>query len=291
MNEITSILNAKIESNRIIVYRSLEGYYRQRNKTSFTTEKNPKGKIKGKLSENAKKHIKNILLTWISTVQFYLLSNGYDLKETGKHMKFITLTLSDQQKHDDKFIKARMLNRFLTKIKRNYGMKNYLWIAETQKNKNIHFHIITDINIHWKTIRDNWNKIQKDLGYLDNYYNKHKHYNANSTDIHTLKKINNIGAYLTKEATKGQSSREISGKIWGCSDNLLKLKSFETLLNYGTENFLEKLETQSKTRILKDDWFSLYFFESVKFFDLLNFNELPELYEYYQEQMKILFYN
>lgn len=291
MNEITSILNAKIESNRIILYRSLEGYYNERNKTSFGKENNPKGKIKGKLSKHAKKHIKNIILTWISTIQFSLLSDGYDLKETGKHIKFITLTLSEKQKHSDKDIKAKMLNRFITNIKRNYGMKTYLWIAETQKNKNLHFHIITDINIHWKIIRKNWNKIQKDNGYLDNYYNKHKHYDPNSIDIHTLKKINNIGAYLTKEATKGQQNRSIDGKLWGCSDNLLKLKSFETLLNYGTEKFLNKLEVQSNTHILKDDWFSLYFFESIKFFELLDFNELPELYDYYNEQMKILYYN
>ena len=289
--EITSVYNVKIESNRIIIYKSLEGYYREKNKTSFTTEKNPKGIIKGKLSDNAKKHIKNIVLTWISTIQFYLLSNGYSLTETNKRLKFITLTLSDKQKHDDKTIKRKMLDRFIILIKRKYGVKNYLWIAETQKNGNIHFHLLTDINIHHKLIRKHWNKIQQDNRYLDNYYRKHKHYNANSTDIHSLKKINNIGAYLTKEITKGQSSRKIIGKLWGCSDNLLKLKSFETLMSYETEQFLERLEQQQNTRTLKDNWFSLLFFESIKFFDLLDFNELPELYNYYKEQMKILFYD
>ena len=289
--EITSVYNVKIESNRIIIYKSLEGYYRERNKTSFTSKQNPKGIIKGKLSNNAKKKIKNIVLTWISTVQFYLLSNGYSLSETNKYFKFITLTLSDKQKDDDKTIKRKMLDRFIILIKRKYGVKNYLWISETQKNGNIHFHLLTDINIHYKLIRQQWNKIQKDNGYLDNYYRKHKNYDANSTDIHSLKKIDNIGAYLTKEITKGQSSRKIIGKLWGCSENMLKLKSFETLMSYGTEKFLNKLEAQSKTRTLKDNWFSLLFFESVKFFELLDFNELPELYKYYENQMKILFYN
>lgn len=291
MSDIISIINSKIESNRIILYKSLEGYYRTSNRTSFTSNQNPKGVIKGKLSDNSKKKIKNIVISWLSTVQFYLLSNGYSLSETGKHIKFITLTLSDTQHHGDKEIKALMLNRFLTRIKRNYGMQNYLWIAETQRNGNLHFHIITDINIHHKALRDSWNKIQRDNGYLNTYYEKNKHYNANSTDIHTLKKINNLAAYLSKEMTKGQGNRPISGKLWGCSENLLKLKSFESLLNSGTVSFIDRIRELKETRILRDEWFTVIFFDSIKYFEELDFNELPEIYDYYHEQMNILFYN
>lgn len=289
-DNITLVVNVQIASNRIILYKSLEGYYRGEPKSSFRDNNYDNGKVKGKLSKNAQKRIKNIIITWISTIQFYLLSKGYSLSETRKHFKFITLTLSGKQFHDDKYIKRFMLNGFITLLKRKYGLKNYLWVAETQKNGNIHFHMIVDINIHHKTIRNAWNALQRRHGYLDNFFKVNKHYNANSTDVHVSKKVDNLPAYLSKEMSKGQGSRPIIGKLWGCSDNLLKLKSFETLLSSGTMDMLDKLCKVDKTRELQDEWFSVIFFESVKYFEVLDFNELPEMYLYYKNQMKLLFY-
>lgn len=57
--------------------------------------------------------------------------------------------------------------------------------------------------------------------------------NPNSTDIHRLKKIRNVGAYVTKYMTKTNSPadflanpnlRIIKGRIWGASDTIRDLK-------------------------------------------------------------------
>ena len=291
MNEIIAVDYVKIASGKITSYRYLEGYYRGKNKTSFTSENNTKGKIKGKLSPGAKKRIKKIITVWLSSVQFYLMSKNYSLKETGKYIKFITLTLSAPQAHTDKDIKQKMLNQFLTKLKRKYGLKNYLWIAETQGNGNIHFHIITNTNIHHKLIRDTWNKIQNNYGYIDRFEKKFKHRNPNSTDIHVLKKIRNLNAYLTKEATKGQQNRLIDGKLWGCNKELMQITEYETVYSPQVDNVLFNLKQKKDLQVFEDNFFAVYFYESLDIFEFLKFRELPDMYAHYEEMMKILFFN
>lgn len=41
-------------------------------------------------------------------------------------------------------IARRILNVFLTKLREKFNLTNYLWIAERQKNKTIHFHLLTN---------------------------------------------------------------------------------------------------------------------------------------------------
>src|SRR5690606_39568338 len=61
-------------------------------------------------------------------------------------LSFITLTLpSPQGSISDKEIKRGPLRMFIQKMGRRYGMYNYVWKAEKQKNGNIHFHITTDV--------------------------------------------------------------------------------------------------------------------------------------------------
>ena len=280
----------KIESGRITVYTQLEGYVPIKNKTSFKTEGNTKGKVKGKLSKGATKRIKKIVFVWLSTVQFYLLSKGYSLKETRKHIKFITLTLPSKQMHTDKEIKRNMLNNFIIQMKAKYGMRNYLWIAETQGNGNLHFHIITNTNIHHATIKKTWNKILNHYGYIDKFEEKHGHREPNSTDIHILKKVRNLSAYLTKEMTKGQHSRPIEGKLWGCSKNLLKLEPYETVYTPELNNVVWEMDNRQELDIFRDKFFAVMFYKSIDIFEKMKFNEVPEIYEHYQKQMELLFY-
>ncbi len=122
-------------------------------------------------------------------------------------LNFVTLTLSSKQVHSDKFIKKKMLGAFLDYLRKKKGVKNYIWRAESQNtssanNGNIHFHIILDKWIPWKELRDVWNDIQNNSGYIDPFELKFKHRNPNSTDIHSLKNIANVGAYLSKYCSK-----------------------------------------------------------------------------------------
>lgn len=175
-------------------------------------------------------------------------------------LNFITLTLSDSQKQSDVYIKKNMLNDFLTRLRQIHLVNMYVWRAETQRNGNIHFHIICDKWIHWKVIRDTWNGIQKKHGYLTHFYNCHGHYDVNSTDVHSVKRIRNLGAYLSKYMKKTQSEKNslaadkmfgvysiqnhcriIEGRRWGCCYFLSKLKNITFILSTSIESELAKL--------------------------------------------------
>ena len=150
---------------------------------------------------------------------------------------FITLTLPSKQIHTDAVIKEKCLNQFLVEIRKRYHVKNYVWRAELQKNKNIHFHIIVDKFIYWNELRNRWNRIINKLGYVDRYReNMHEYHskgftlrtdlldhwskeaqykayiqgrktdfnNPNSTDIHSIQKIHNIKLYISKYLTKNE---------------------------------------------------------------------------------------
>lgn len=93
------------------------------------------------------------------------------VKIRGFRASFITLTLPATQDHPDSEIK-KCLNRFLVNLRKVYGLKNYVWKAELQKNKSIHFHIILDKYIHHMAVRYYWNKAINHLGYVDAYKEK-----------------------------------------------------------------------------------------------------------------------
>lgn len=79
-------------------------------------------------------------------------------------LAFLTLTLSDRQKHSDEYIKEHMLQPFLYWLTRYYKA-NYVWKAESQLNGNIHFHLTIDTFVPWKSIRAKWNSILSKHGY------------------------------------------------------------------------------------------------------------------------------
>lgn len=117
-------------------------------------------------------------------------------------LSFITLTLSKPQHHSDDYIKKNMLIPFLQWMKRAHNAQHYVWKAETQSNGNIHFHITTNIFIHWRAIRLKWNLIQSQHGYLSSLLLSDALNDTNSTDVHSVKKDNSIAYYLSKYITK-----------------------------------------------------------------------------------------
>lgn len=206
-------------------------------------------------------------------------------------LNFITLTLAAPQRHSDQVIKSQLLHQFLVEIERDYGVKRYVWRAEAQANDNIHFHLITDKYIHYSVLRKMWNRIQNKLGYVDDYrrnqldwhkggfkprpelykvwplVKQKKAYeqglkgnwsSPNSVDVHSVRRVRKLSAYLVKYMTKNPNTckmagvcnvdkpvdyskvvfsslkfvklppkppRGIAGKLWGLSHSLSRLKS------------------------------------------------------------------
>ncbi len=117
-------------------------------------------------------------------------------------LNFITLTLSDRQVHHDNIIKQKLLQPFLDTLRKTWGCSLYMWRAESQRNGNIHFHLVTDQYIPWWKIRNRWNAIQNRLGYLDKYLAANPGVQANSTDVKSVTRVKKLGAYLAKYCSK-----------------------------------------------------------------------------------------
>lgn len=193
------------------------------------------------------------------------------------YVNFVTLTLSAQQAHTDQYIKKEMLNRFMDEIKHQFGIVNYIWKAEPQKNKNIHFHILIDRYIPYMALRNIWNNIQDRHGYIEKFKSKHGHINPNSTDIHKAKKIRNTVKYITKYFTKGEGSRIIKGRIWGASSLIHSLKNPSKMMCNDEVAEIDKLHMNKTIKRSKNDYYTTYFYGNLSELQAL----MPILYAFY----------
>lgn len=197
----------------------------------------------GFLSPMAASRLRNRIknLFWLSGA--IVIHKGKLVTKSQNKISFVTLTLSAKQFHSDNYIKAKMLNQFISELRLLIHDFNYIWRAEKQANGNIHFHLLIGSFVPWIKIRDIWNRIQKKEGYVQKYhdkfvnisfsdycqtlqsydYTKINEYkqayaygnstnwmNPNSIDAHGMKKVKNIFAYLSKYLSKNHSKSELS---------------------------------------------------------------------------------
>jgi len=196
----------------------------------------------GKISIKANRKIEMALswLLWISNPK-----KVSDLK-TGKQfsfkLNFITLTLPATQMHPDNVIKEVCLNNFLQVCRKN-GLQNYLWRAEAQPSTgNIHFHIVTDMYIHYDSIRKWWNQSVDLLGYIEEFQLKFKHRNPNSTDVHSVKHIRNLANYLSKYLGKNRA--------FPCVGELRKIEGKVVEVLYSGEQYRSEAPNKKKGKII-----------------------------------------
>jgi len=213
------------------------------------------------------------------TVEFTSKKSGQK-KKLKFSLNFITLTVHSP----DRMIEGKEAHRLCLEplilwLKRTCGMTLYIWKAELQKRGQIHYHVTTDCYVEAMQLRYKWNDLQKEAGYLNQYFEKFGHYNANSTDVHSVYKYADISSYLKKNVCKSincelaksvQNKETIGGKVWDCSLNLKSCKLFETDFDYdlhekiinSTYNFVEKdcfklYETDKKTSLLLSEQYKL----------------------------------
>jgi hypothetical protein len=170
---------------------------------------------KGLISNKAGKRI-NQALSWFTAMSATHTRISRNSVKVKNNLSFITLTLSAKQKHDDIYIKSKLLNAFLVDLRRRFFIVSYLWRAEAQINGNIHFHIVINRYIHYSHIRNIWNRIQAEHGYIENYSHKAKwgsNANPPSTEIKAVYKCKNIAGYLSKYCTKNLNAMKLHSNI------------------------------------------------------------------------------
>lgn len=260
-----SIQIAKISASSIVVYNKfLEAPPRSaRQKENESNLRDQE--YNGFMSPKTKQKVRKMLDTWLTSVEIRRRELGQGNYYRNSKVTFVTLTLSGKQVHSDNDIKRKMLNRFIVELRREKGVCHYFWRAEPQKNGNIHFHILIDKYIHWREIRNKWNGIQEDNGYLDNFRAKFMHIDANSTDIHGLGKVKNLTAYVVKYCCKTKGERKIDGRIWGSSDSLRNITCYEGFYDDGIREYIEQVTKEKNVKVVVKDDFTLILCDNEKY--------------------------
>lgn len=259
----------------------------------------------GKLSDIAKRKLKRAIDYMLFISQEKKARNLITGKQIKFKVNFVTLTLCSAQIHSDKEITNLLLNQFLIEMKTKFKLKNYIYRAEKQKNGNIHYHILMDIFVWFTDIRDIWNRIQNKLGYVDRYSEEQRNWHKsgfkprpelynmwpleqqkkaykqglksnftrpNSTDIHSLKKIRNVRAYLLKYMSKEETINptlnpeleeklKVQGRLWACSHNFNNISGLKVDVDNFIEELLSRLKRSGLVRIFEDAYFSIYYFD------------------------------
>ncbi len=229
---------------------------RRKTIAQLANEENLKrAKHTGELSKKAIRRLSNAVNWLVASAAEKWVYDETTNKRYKFKLNFITLTLPtlDHNISDHAFKKV-LLHNFINTCRYRFGLRNFVWKVEAQQNGNIHAHFTTDTFIHWRALRDVWNRILIKQGVMDAYTEKHIDlsfdeycalYNSkgnksieqmkkayvhgqetgwkdpNSTDVHSVYKVKDIGAYMAKYMAKNEEGkRKIKGRLWGCSTNL-----------------------------------------------------------------------
>lgn len=223
----------------------------------------------GNISAGAKKRLTKAITLLVQTAKDRYIYNEVIKKHVWHKLAFITLTVSDPEKKlSGKEAYKKLLSHFIAWLRRTKKINTYIWKAELQKNGQIHYHITTPAFINYQEIRDKWNNLQRKAGLLDKYAKEHGHYDANSTDVHKVKHIKDLSAYLIKYIAKStQNEEKLGGKVWDCSENLSKAKYHSLPMQEHHKKFLDMAEDNDLCITYHQERFSI-----------IKFREPPEEY-------------
>lgn len=291
-----------INPNYIACFYQSENPSYHRNENPLK-QKLPTSNTSGRfLSSNSKKRLKKSCNWLIELADNKKVWNERYKSSYQMKVNFITLTLPSLQMHLDTTIKKECLNLFLSNLRKTCKVNNYIWRNEAQENGNIHFHLLTDTYINHYLIRTFWNRAIGKLGYLKKYQEKYKGksfeeykkmvdcknemdedilkrrwdygnksnwLSPNTTDVHSLQKVKDVGAYLVKYLTKEENeiekdgrynlkSRKITGKGWGVSVELARIRGLKELKDDLIEKIIDYSKTVKKCKVIIEDYVTVY---------------------------------
>lgn len=217
----------QVRTNEVLFFDMWMGT-RKANETSWNPFENPVQQnqtYSGQMTHGAEKRMRKAVSLLLQLSPTKIIYNPVIDCHHPFSINFITLTCSAEYVVSHSELYKKCMRPYLD-WQRRQGAEHYIWKVELQKRGQPHYHITTNQFIHYQQIRQKWNSLQRKAGYLDDYARKHRHYDANSTDVHSVRNVKDIEAYLIKYLSKdpdqsGQS-KVIKGKIWDCSASLKK---------------------------------------------------------------------
>lgn len=241
-------------------------------------------KYTGQITAGSKKRLTKAISLLVQSAKSQHIKNEVTGKSQYFKISFITLTIPESAlSKDAKYCHKNLLEPMLRVLRRRYGLKNYVWKAELQKNDSVHYHLTSTIFINHTKLRNEWNQILDRNGMLDTYYEKYGSRNPNSTDVHSVKKVRDMEAYLVKYVSKEyQNEKRLNGKVWDCNKSLKSAKYFTTNLDTAYQDIIDKYKQSGEVKEFIGERFAIWKFKSISAKDVLQRSD----YIKYQQHIK-----
>lgn len=246
MKPDTFIPYIQVRSKGVLLYEMPESpYSHQRHKLSLPT-------YSGTVTDHARRRIIRTVDVFLQKSPVRVIYNPVLACKVNFRLSFITLTISNPQRVDVKQghsalkVWLQHFRRTPSKKAISEQLSSYVWKCELQERGQLHYHVTCSSFLHWAEIQRVWNGIQMTRGWIHDFSAKYGHTNPNSTDVHSVYKVRDVQAYLSKYLAKQQFidishdgfptmqvQRSIGGKVWDCSNDL-KVKRFADELDSDT---------------------------------------------------------
>lgn len=223
----------------------------------------------------------------------------FGLRKSRKFLAFYSISFPMGFPDDYAF---KCFNTVLTRLRKNCGLKSYLWVTERQKNETIHFHMLTNNFMYVRKFNYYMAKA------IETQINKHNiavNFNINKYNGVDVRHVNNnrkaLNCYLTKYVSKNtilfyrlpyHSSRDISELFTAetfphenCSDfrpikeTIKHIKTFIVDNEYCTIEYLCQKQDNGKYFNPPDEWYWLRDFLNEQIYknhhSKFKFNVLP----------------
>lgn len=291
LSNFTPVPTFKLYNDKIVMYDQYDYIFSKKHVNKKSLENLKKERFNGLISASRKKYITQKLTCWLNSIQTRVdtvTKLGFKAKY---YPIFCTLTLSSEQQHQDQYLKRELLGQFILELKKYHNVKYYFWRAESQKNGNIHFHLILDKYIPYAIILDRWNRIQNKLGYVDKFKEKVNRNNPNSVDVKGVKDVDNFVNYILKYAVKEEKYRKIKGRLYGMSDELRYLDLYTAQVDNYFKDKLEKSVIDNQVKMFVTDYATVFYFNK-SFYSTALYSKLKkDSSKYYSEVYNMLYKN
>lgn len=260
MDDITYIPTLQIRDGCVVMYNVSD--FRSLNKK----KEFKKPAYGGGVTKGVQRRIASAVDIFLQTTESRRIFNVVTGKEMDFRCGFVTLTITDHCNWTADKCYTNLLKPFLRVMKERYGVDKYIWKYELQRRGNVHYHVLIDQFVAYDKICSTWNKLQHKYRLTDTYAQRMGHFNPNSTDVHKVWQIRNVGAYLGKYLQKDNEKmrvfhegfpaleyeREVKGKVWDCSTDL-KRRRFTSEYVYENDDMLNGMVASGKARVIHLD--------------------------------------
>lgn len=175
----------------------------------------------------------------------------FELERSRKFCAFYSVSFPEGSKEEQIY---KVWNSWLTNLRKTYGLRDYLWVAEYQKNGTLHYHMLCNVYMNIKRVNRAMGVALFHNDMLGTTIDKY-----NGVDV---KKVTNnrggLNAYLTKYISKSEE-HTYKRAPWRCSQSVSALFT-SVQIDEETSVNLAREFARLPLKKYENDFAEIYFF-------------------------------